>query len=117
MNSTVKKILIVLFGNDIAPRFDLATEVMIVLLGAEGKVEEEKTFVLPQPSAEKLCHMILTENVHTVICGGIEEEYYQYLTWKRVQVIDSVIGDAEMALGCFQKEALNSGDILMKRPC
>ncbi len=117
MNSSHRRILLVLFGNDIAPRFDLATEVMIVQIGATGEVEDEKTFVLPHPSAEKLCHMILTENINTVICGGIEEEYYQYLTWKRVQVIDSVIGEAERALDLFHKEELNSGDILVERPC
>jgi predicted Fe-Mo cluster-binding NifX family protein len=42
--------------------------------------------------------MILTEGITTVICGGIEEEYFQYLTWKKVKVIDSVIAPYEQAL-------------------
>jgi predicted Fe-Mo cluster-binding NifX family protein len=109
------KVLITLYGNNVAPRFDLVTEVMIVLIGADGKMEEEKTLVLASPSAEKLCHMVLTENIQTVICGGIEEEYYQYLTGKRVKVIDSVIGDVDCALERLNHGDLKPGDILVKR--
>jgi predicted Fe-Mo cluster-binding NifX family protein len=112
MQTKHRKVIIVLFGNEISPRFDLATEVMIVTIGAGGRVEEEKTLVLSHPSPDKLCHMILTEDTHTLICGGIEEEYYQYLTWKRVNVIDSVIGDADCALEQFAKGELKPGDIL-----
>ena len=111
----MKKVLIALHGNDISPRFDLATEVLIALVGEDGRVREEKTLVLPHPSAEKLCHMIVSEDVQAVVCGGIEEEYYQYLTWKRVSVIDSVIGDAACALERFGRGALRSGDILLER--
>jgi len=106
------KILIALYGNDVAPRFDLATEVFIAVLGAGGAVEEEKILVLPQASGEKLCHMILTEDVQVVICGGIEEEFYQYLTWKRVKVLDSIIGSYERVLERFRKGELQAGDIV-----
>ena len=37
----VKKILISLYGNDVAPRFDLATEVLIASLGEDGRVVDE----------------------------------------------------------------------------
>ena len=107
-----QKIIIPLYGNDIAPRFDLATEVMITKLDEDRKDREEKIVVLSQASAEQLCHLILTEAVDVVICSGIEEEYYQYLTWKRVQVIDSVIGPWKLALDHFLKNRLNSGDVL-----
>lgn len=108
------KTLICLYGNDIAPRFDLTTEVLIVTMGPDGAIEEERTLVLPQASPEKLCHMILTEDVKTVICGGIEEEYHQYLTWKRVSVIDSVIGPCGQVLERLAKGSLRAGDILWK---
>ncbi len=107
-----KKVLVCLFGNDVSPRFDLATEVYVASIDVDGRVEEEKTVVLPQASAEKLCHMILTEDVQTVICGGIEEEYYQYLTWKRVEVLDSVIGPLDSVLASFGKGELRAGAIL-----
>jgi len=107
-----KKILIALHGEEVAPRFDLATEVLIAVIQPDGTLAEERTMVLPQASVEKLCHMIVTEDVGVVVCGGIEEEYYQYLTWKRVRVIDSVIGSCEKALDQFRSGALQPGDIL-----
>jgi len=103
------KILIPLYGNDVAPRFDLATEVLIADLDEN---REEKIVVLPQASAEQLCSLVMTEEVDVVVCSGIEEEYYQYLTWKRVKVLDSVIGPWESVLERFYKGRLKSGDIL-----
>lgn len=107
-----EKILVPLFGDDIAPRFDLATEVLIVSGVSDRRESDEKIIVLPQASAEQLCHLILTESVTTVICGGIEEEYYRYLTWKKIQVLDSVIGPWRKALARFQLNNLQEGDIL-----
>ncbi len=108
------KTLICLYGDDIAPRFDLTTEVLIVSFGADGGIEEERNLVLPQASPEKLCHMILTEDVKTVVCGGIEEEYFQYLTWKRVRVLDSVIGPHGRVLERLASGSLAAGEILWK---
>ena len=107
-----KKVLICLHGNDVAPRFDLTTEVFIASVGPENRIEDENTMVLPRPSAEELCHMILTAHIQTVICGGIEDEYYQYLTWKRINVFDSVIGACDRVLEDFTKGLLRAGAIL-----
>jgi predicted Fe-Mo cluster-binding NifX family protein len=110
-----KKVLVCLHGNEVTPRFDLATEVLIASIGENGNVEGQRVVVLPQASAEKLCHMILTEDVQVVICGGIEEEYYQYLIWKRVTVLDSVVGDAMKALARMAEGRLQAGDVLVER--
>ena len=110
-----KKVLIPLYGNDVAPRFDLATEVLISTGGKARGSREEKIVVLAQASAEQLCHLVLAEGVDAVICSGIEEEYYQYLTWKRVQVFDSVIGSWEPVLERFCQGKLQSGDIVKIR--
>lgn len=107
-----KKILIPLYENDVAPRFDLATEVLIVTgIGKTGS-GDKKMMVLPRASADQLCHLIITEGIHTVICGGIEDDYYQYLTWKRINVIDSVVGSSQLALKRYAEESLKPGDIL-----
>ena len=106
-----KKALIPLHGNDVAPRFDLAAEALIAVGDEAGKKWKERIVVLSQSSSEQLCQLILTEGVDAVICGGIEEEHYQYLTWKRVQVFDSVIGPWEKALERFYQGRLQSGDI------
>lgn len=105
------KVLVCLHGNEVSPRFDLATEVLIASV-ENGKVRGKSVVVLPQASAETLCHMILTENIQVVVCGGIEEEYYQYLTWKTVSVLDSVIGDSGEVLERLAKGRLHSGDAL-----
>lgn len=110
------KVLITIWHNDVAPRFDQTTEVLIVALNSEGGVDHRKTVVLPTVSAEDLCHMIITEGINWVICGGIEDEYYQYLTWKKVKVIDSVIGPYEQALELILAERLESGANLLRPP-
>lgn len=107
-----QKILIPLYKNDVAPRFDLATEILITSADDGIGRETEKIIVLPQASAEKLCHLVLTEGIQVVICGGIEEEYYHYLIWKKVTVLDSVIGSWESALASYQKGQLHAGSIL-----
>ncbi len=111
-----KKILIPLRENDVAPRFDLAAEVMFITLDPGGRILGSKTLVLPHASAEDLCHLILTEDVDTVVCGGIEDEYYQYLTWKKVNILDSVMGPWENALEQLRLGSLKPGAILFERP-
>jgi predicted Fe-Mo cluster-binding NifX family protein len=101
------KILIPLFSDQIAPRFDLATNVCIVII--EDNLFQQKTVVLP--SAEELSYYILTEKIDTLICGGIEDEYYQYLIWKKVNVIDNVIGSCDTVIKHLRTTLPSSGDI------
>jgi hypothetical protein len=111
-NPTHTRILIVLYEDDVAPRFDLAMGVFIAEVSPQGDLLDEKTLVLPQASAEDLCRLILTEHISVLICGGIEQEYYDYLRWKHVQVVDSVIGPYEWALQQWLLQKLKPGDIL-----
>jgi hypothetical protein len=110
------KILIVLHEDDVAPRFDLAMGVYVAQLTPEGQVLDDKTLVMPRASAEDLCRLILTERISAVICGGIEQEYFDYLTWKQIRVIDSVIGNHEWALGRLLQDRLQPGDIQRPNP-
>lgn len=87
-----KRVLIPLLGDDVAPRFDLAPEALIAVIELDGKTNVEKSIILPQASAESLCALVLTEKVDVVVCCAIEEEYYQYLAWKKAKVIDGVMG-------------------------
>jgi predicted Fe-Mo cluster-binding NifX family protein len=109
------KVLITLYESDVAPRFDMATEVLIATLGPDGSVVEEKNIVLPQASAEILCQLILGEGVDVVVCGGIEDEYYQYLTWKKIKVFDSVIASRQQVLRGSREGTLREGAVLMER--
>jgi predicted Fe-Mo cluster-binding NifX family protein len=107
------KILIPLYENDVAPRFDLATEVLIVSGIEKTGSGDKRTMVLPRASADQLCHLIITEGIQTVICSGIEDDYYQYLTWKRIKVIDSVVGSSQSALKRYVEGTLKPGDIIL----
>ncbi|MFP5220885.1 MAG: NifB/NifX family molybdenum-iron cluster-binding protein [Acidobacteriota bacterium] len=110
------RVLIPLFKDEVAPRFDLAAEALLadVTQDAEADATEIKTedFLLPHPSADGLCDLILRKDVDVLICGGIEEEYYHYLRWKRVEVLDNVAGPARDALARFAQGALQAGDML-----
>ncbi len=112
MNTRERKVLITLLLDNVAPRFDLTSGLLVARVGPDAEITSRTTVVLPETSGESLCHMILEDNIGHVICSGIEEELYQYLRWKKVEVFDSVIGPAEIALWRFAKGRLAPGDIL-----
>ena len=111
-----RKVLITIWENEVAPRFDLTTEVLISRVGSEGAVEQSKTMVLAHASAEELCQLILNENIDVVICGAIEEEFYDYLIWKKIEVFDSVMGGFDRALAGLLSGELKPGAVLFDRP-
>ncbi len=111
-----RKIMIVLRENEVAPRFDLTAEVYIAVLDADGAIEHDKTMVLAHSSADDLCQLILSEGVDMLVCNGIEQEFFEYLTWKKVHVLDSVMGPWERALEKVRNNELQSGSILFDRP-
>lgn len=107
------KIIIPLYMDDVAPRFDLVTEVLIIMVSKDNSVEK-KAMVLPR-SAEKLCHLIILENINTLICGAIEDEYYQFLAWKKITIFDAVSGAWPVVFEKWIDKSLTSGDILSQR--
>lgn len=108
----MEKILIPLLDNDLAPRFDLAPDVLIVSLTREtsamGKLEE-KVVVLENASPEAMCRLALSENVQTVICAGIEKEYYDFLEWKGIRVLDDICGPVDTILESYLMGNLDTG--------
>ncbi len=106
------KILLTLRDNDVAPRFDLATEVLIVETDNNTPVGKPRNILLPGPSADELCSLIIKEGISLVVCGGIEEAHFEYLTWKKITVIDKVIGSIVEALRLAANGSLKSGAIL-----
>jgi predicted Fe-Mo cluster-binding NifX family protein len=109
----VTRVLVPLLGDDVAPRFDLASEVFICAMNPGGGIIEDKTIILTQASAEALCHLTISEKVNLVVCCGIEEEYFQYLIWKSIKVIDSVMGSYLRVLEKVKKGTLREGEILL----
>jgi predicted Fe-Mo cluster-binding NifX family protein len=111
----IHKITIPLYHEEVAPRFDLATEVLIMILSKGNIIEEKKTIVLSRSSADDLCHLLLSEKINTLICGAIEDEYFQFLKWKKIEVYDSISGPWSKAFRSWSKKALKPGDILSNR--
>lgn len=108
----IHKISIPLYHEEVAPRFDMATEVLIL---SKGDITEKKNIILPRSSADELCHLMLSEHTNALICGAIEEEYYQFLKWKKIDIYDSIAGDWSRAFHLWNKNTLKPGDILSKR--
>lgn len=106
------KILITAQGDFVAHRFDLAAEVVIATVENGEIVGKPRTIIMDRPSPEDLCSIIMEENIAMVICGGIEERYYQFLTWKKIEVVDFVIGDLETVLKKSVAGELKPGDLL-----
>jgi predicted Fe-Mo cluster-binding NifX family protein len=106
------KMLITIHTSSIAQRFDLTPEVLIAYHDGERIADEPRTIIMSRPSAEDLCNLIIKEDIDTVICGGIEERHYKFLTWKKINVLDSVIGDYSTALNLAARGELVAGAIL-----
>ncbi len=94
----MRKLLLPIQGDFIAPRFDLATEIIVVRFEDGKVVGEPRNFIMDSPSDEELCQMIVELNITDVVCGGIEEMHYNFLIWKKVNVIDSIVADWHTAL-------------------
>ncbi|MDL2286560.1 hypothetical protein LJC24_03920 [Desulfococcaceae bacterium OttesenSCG-928-F15] len=111
-----KYAFLTLCRDEIAPRFDLTAEVLITPINPEeGKTDERRHLVLAHVSSEELCDLITRSGVSLVICGGIEEDYYHYLRWKRIEVISDVMGPLEETLKRLASGNLKSGDCLYQK--
>ncbi len=106
------KLMVLIQGDFIAPRFDLATEILIVRYDNGEQLGEPKLIIIERPSDESLCQMAVEENISDMICGGIEEVHFNFLVWKKVTVLDGVIGSWRTAVDRFVAGTLRQGEIL-----
>ena len=106
------KLLLTVQDSSIAPRFDLTTEVIIAEQAAGKIVGEPRTIILPRKSPEDISDLIVKEGIDCVICGGIEDSFHRFFTWKKILVIDGVIGSYAQALDLAADGRLEPGHIL-----
>lgn len=106
-----KYALITICRDEVAPRFDMTAEVVLAPL-SDNALDEQKHLVLAHVSSEELCDVITGAGVSVVVCGGIEENYYHYLRWKRIEVISDVIGKVSDVLQRLASGELSPGDCL-----
>lgn len=105
------KVAITLWDQYVSPRLDLASEVLIATI-ADGRVENTRTVIPAAASADENCRLILSEQADIVVTGGIQRRYHEYLTWKKVEVLDSVMGPWEKALQKVARGELQSEAVL-----
>lgn len=108
------KILITVRGDFVSPRFDMSSEVIIANCYDCQLLEEPRSLILSNVSAEVICDLVLRENIKVVVCGGIEEQHYQFLIWKDISVFDSVIGPHAKALELVLNNTLTPNTIVQE---
>jgi len=106
------KILITIQKNEIAPRFDQTSEILVTEKTGDKITGEPRIILLPGSSGEEICGMAIKENISLIICGAIEDTHYQYLKWKKIKVINGVIGPFAEALEFAATNNLKPGVIL-----
>lgn len=111
----MRKLLIPIQGDYVAPRFDLATEILIARFENGEVVGEPKTIIMERASDEVLCQMVVEEHITDLVCGGIEELHYNFLVWKKVKVLDGIIGAWKLALEKALLGRLQQGEILREK--
>jgi len=112
-----RQAFITLCGDTVAPRFDMTAEGLLVAIepGVTSKNftrEQGRLLVLAHTSSEELCDVITRAGVTIVVCGGIEEDYYHYLRWKRIEVVSDVMGPLDAVLARLAEGTLQPGDCL-----
>lgn len=118
---TGKYALLTLCQDEIAPRFDMTAEALIIPLdatyasGPPADAPGRRHLVLAHVSSEELCDVITRSGVSVVVCGGIEEDYYHYLRWKRIDVISDVMGPLAPVLERLASGELQTGDCLYRK--
>jgi hypothetical protein len=110
-----RRVLIAIARDEVAPRFDLTKEALLLSISESGEIVQKKSFLLADASGDELCDLALSRDVGTIVCGGIEDEYFHYLRWKRIEVIDSVMGPLERVIPRLAAGGLKAGDILFDR--
>ncbi len=108
----MRKILIPTQGDFVAPRFDLATEVLIATVKDRQLLEQPKSIIMERPSEEELCQIIIGEKITEIACGGIDEIHYNFLSWKKITIYDSVIGDWQTILKMVIDEEISHKTII-----
>lgn len=87
------KIAIPLFGERVSPNFRTAPEIFVIL-SQEGIETSTLKFDISKLSLMEKKTKILSLNVDTIICGGIDADTRQWFELRGIGVIENVMGKA-----------------------
>jgi predicted Fe-Mo cluster-binding NifX family protein len=102
------KIAIPIFGNRISPRFDFSPEMWIITV-ENGKLVNQKKLPIANLNLPQRLEQVTSNEVDKVICGGIDGFSRNQLGSRGIDVVQDVIGDAEVVFDLFMKGRLRPG--------
>ncbi len=116
VNTGIKtfKAVITLWDQFVSPRFDLSPELLVAIIQDQRTVKT-RTVIPACASADENCRLILAEGAKVVVTGGIQRRYFEYMQWKKVRVLDSVMGPWEKALQLLELGELTPEAVLYEQ--
>lgn len=102
------KIAIPIFGNRISPRFDFSPEMWIIDVEGAKVVGQEKLPTANLNLPQRL-EQITSNGVNKVICGGMDGFCQNQLGSRGIDVVQDVIGEAEIVFDLFMRGRLRPG--------
>jgi predicted Fe-Mo cluster-binding NifX family protein len=108
------KIAIPIFGNRISPRFDFSPEMWIITAENGELVNQEKLSTSNLNLPQRL-EQITSNEVDKVICGGIDGFSLNQLGNRGIDVVQNVMGEAEIAFHLLMRGRLRPGFCCEKR--
>src|SRR4030043_574294 len=102
------KIAIPLCGNRISPRFDFSPEMWIIDVEGGKVVGQEKRPTANLNLPQRL-EQITSNGVNKVICGGMDGFCQNQLGSRGIDVVQDVIGEAEIVFDLFMRGRLRPG--------
>lgn len=108
------KIAIPVFQTKISPRFDSSQGFVLLEIEKNNVIMREELLTkgwTPSAKIKQLVHL----GIKGLICGGIDRESMQSLSFNGIKVYSWVTGEVEDAVSCYLNDGLESGIILGAR--
>ncbi len=108
------KVAIPQFGSRVSPRFDFASEVLIVTI-KDGNVIDRQQHSLINLNTIRRSILLREQGVDVLICGAISDFAVRFLLGNGIQVISMVVGETEEAIKRIIDGTLFSATITIPR--
>ena len=108
------RVAIPIFQSKISPRFD-STQEFVLLEIEKSKVTKREDIPTRGWSLSAKLKQMVDLGVDTLICGGIDLESMQQLSFSGIKVYSWITGEVEDVVTCFLNRGLESGVILGAR--
>ena len=102
------KIAIPIFVNRISPRFDFSPEIWVIEV-ERGKVLGQEKLSTANLNLPQRLEQVTSNGVDKIICGGIDGLSRNQLGSKGIDVVQDVIGDADIVFDLFIRGRLRPG--------